>query len=218
MSRGGGTYVDQPSSRRPLSFSRRELVDLTAAWGILGVAFALFLDRRVVLAVLSGTSSAALTTFAVAVGRSLLTVGVAFLLHELAHKIVAVRFEQVAEFRADYNMLAFALLAAMAGFLFAAPGAVVHQGRITPRENGLIALAGPVTNLLLAAAFLPLVFLSGFPREVGNLGIFINLVLAGFNMIPFGPLDGRTVLSWNPVIYTVFAIPSIGLPLWLLFG
>jgi len=131
-----------------MRFGVRELRDLAVAWVALGVAFTFFLAGPGVI------RSPALIEW---VGLSLVTVGVAFLLHELAHKLVAQRFGQVAEFRADYGMLAVAIGSGLAGFIFAAPGAVYHGGRsITPAENGRISLAGPATNLLLAAAFAPL--------------------------------------------------------------
>jgi Zn-dependent protease len=128
---------------------------------------------------------------------SLVTVGVGFLLHELAHKLVAVRYGQAAEFRADYTMLALAVGAGLVGFLFAAPGAVHHRGYITERENAFIALAGPATNVLLALVFAPLMLFGGFAGEMGQLGFTINAALAAFNMIPFGPLDGRKVRAWS---------------------
>jgi Zn-dependent protease len=39
----------------------------------------------------------------------------------------------------------------------------------------------------------------------------INFLLAGFNMIPFGPLDGKTVLDWSKGAYAVVALPSFAL-------
>ena len=190
-----------------VSFTRVEVRDLVVAW----LAFTLFLSRPAAFAVVRAPSPATATVFAAAMLRSLLTVGVGFLLHELAHKVVAVRFGQVAGFRADYGMLGLAIAAGLAGFLFAAPGAVYHRGHITERENGLIALAGPVTNLVLAALFLPFAFLPGFVGAIGNLGVFVNVLLAGFNMIPFGPLDGRKVLAWNKAVFAVVFLPSVGL-------
>jgi len=219
MGRRGGAS----SGPGGLSFSGRELRDLLVAWLALGVAFTLFLERElrsIVFLQFQGLSLAAVAgTFAV----SLLTVGIGFLLHELAHKVVAVRFGQVAAFKADYKMLGFAVLGGLVGFLFAAPGAVVHRGRITAREHGLIAVAGPVTNLALAVAFLvPFVasLLSGaggFLWEVARMGLQINLLLAGFNMLPFGPLDGRTVRQWSTPVFLVVAVPSILLGLGALF-
>jgi len=187
-----------------LEFTRRELLDLAVAWVALGLAFAFFFFGRGV--VLDG-----LFALSLSLGVSMATVGVGFLLHELAHKVVAVTFGQVAHFRADYGMLLLAIIAGLGGFLFAAPGAVYHRGRITPRENGLIAVAGPVTNVLLVVPFLPLAFLPGLPGLVGQIGVAINAVLAAFNMIPFGPLDGRTVLSWSKTVYVPVFLVTLAL-------
>ena len=185
-----------------LSFSSRELRDLAAAWVALGVAFAIFFaggGRRAVEAIVGGGVVAPVLI-------SLLTAGAGFLVHEVAHKVVAVRFDQIAEFRADYGMLFLAVVSSVAGFIFAAPGAVYHRGRLTPREHGLIALAGPAVNVGLAGVFLP-VFVSGsllgsdFLALVGSRGLMINLFLAAFNMVPFGPLDGKTVLEWSKPVF-----------------
>jgi Zn-dependent protease len=142
------------------------------------------------------------------------TAGVAFLLHELAHKIVAVRFDQIAEFRADYGMLFVAIMGAIIGFIFAAPGAVYHRGHVTERELGLIAVAGPVTNLVLAAAFVPVYAAgilsgSGLIALVGGRGVVINLFLAAFNMLPFGSLDGKTVFGWSKLWFGVTFLVSV---------
>jgi len=206
-----------------LSFSQRELRDLLVAWLALGLAFTFFLERefrRIVFGQFGGLSTAEIaSTFAV----SLLTVGVGFLLHELAHKVVAVRFGQIAAFKADYRMLGFAVLGGLVGFLFAAPGAVVHRGRLTAKQHGLIAVAGPVTNLALAVVFLVPFFLTasmdigGFLRELTEMGLQINLLLAGFNMLPFGPLDGRTVREWSTPVFLAVAVPSVLLGVGALF-
>jgi len=194
-------------------FSRRELLDLAVAWAALGVAFALFFGGggRVLLArpsLLVGLLPA-----------SLLTAGLGFLLHELAHKVTAIRFGQLAEFRADYGMLFLAVAGALAGFLFAAPGAVYHRGRATLRENGLIAVAGPLTNVALGLLFVPLELLAGGAlASVASLGVRINFLLAGFNMIPFGPLDGNTVKEWSTTAFLGVGLPCFGLAAWALFG
>ena len=205
-----------------MRFARRELADLAIAWIALGVAFALFFTPPLRGILLAGDvdlllSGPVFRSFAL----SMLTAGIGFLLHELAHKLVAQRFGQVAQFRADYGMLFLAVASAFAGFLFAAPGAVYHRGRITKRQNGLIALAGPVTNLVLAVGFAALaLFATGFLGTVGTFGVGINLLLAGFNMLPFGPLDGRTVLSWSVVVFAIAFVASAGsaVAVFLTFG
>ena len=198
-----------------MNVGTREAFDLAVAWVALGVAFTVFLRREVANALFVGLAGGLPTGVLAVAGRafalSMVTVGVGFLLHELAHKVVAIRFGQHAQFRADYGMLFLAIAGAFVGFLFAAPGAVYHRGRITARQNGLIALAGPVTNLGLAVVFAPLLTQPGFFGEVGALGVGINLLLAGFNMIPFGPLDGRSVLRWSKVVFVLTFVPSAAL-------
>jgi len=189
---------------RSLAFSRRELRDLAAAWIVLSIAFTIFVGRP---APLANHPAWAVQLLLVC----LLSVGVAFMLHELAHKVTAVHFGQLAEFRADYNMLGLAVLGSLAGFIFAAPGAVHHVGRITNRENGLIALAGPVANLALVAVFLPLLVFEGIVWRIGAFGVFVNAFLAAFNLLPFGPLDGRTVYEWHPAVFAGAFVASVGL-------
>ncbi|NUB91895.1 metalloprotease [Haloterrigena sp. SYSU A558-1] len=187
-------------SEPELTFSDRELIDLAVAWLTLSVAFSLIFAPV--------HAGADVGYFLGMVGLSLVTVGVAFLLHELAHKVVAIEHGQIAEFRADYQMLFLALMGALVGFLFAAPGAVYHRGRITQRENAMIALAGPVTNHLLAIMFLPLVLMPAPLGTIGQMGVWINLVLAAFNMIPFGPLDGKSVYDWHKGVFALVFVPS----------
>lgn len=208
-----GSVSQQISS---LSFSQQELFDLAVAWVALAVAFGIFFDPENRLLFTD------LTAFLQLVVVCFLTVGVAFMLHELAHKVAAIRFGQVAAFRASYEMLGLAILSAMVGFIFAAPGAVEHRGRITTRQHGLIAVAGPWVNLALVAVFAPLLLFDGFLGSIGEFGVIINAFLAAFNMIPFGPLDGNTVKDWSlPVfgvtlvvaaVITVVAISTIGFP------
>ncbi|MFB6095386.1 MAG: metalloprotease [Halodesulfurarchaeum sp.] len=194
-----------------MRLTRREIRDLLIAWLALGIAFTFFLNPiRDPSAISSLVASPAFVrSFLISLG----TVGVGFLLHELAHKVVAVRYGQYAEFRADYGMLALAVAGGLAGFLFAAPGAVHHRGRLTDAQHGHIALAGPVTNLALAGAFVPL--LAVVP-ELAARGVEINLLLAGFNMLPIGGLDGSTVRQWSTTVYLAVFVPSVLLALWVL--
>ena len=206
------------STTREIRFSTIEIRDLLVAWGALGLAFTLFLQPGFGQSLLRPGVSFSSSAFVKAFGVSLLTAGVGFLLHELAHKVTAIRFGQLAEFRADYRMLAFAIIGALAGFLFAAPGAVYHQGMVTERENGLIALAGPMTNVVLGILFFPLIFVGpDIVTTIGLRGAQINFILAGFNMLPWGPLDGNKVQHWSTTVFIAVLIPCVLLALFGLF-
>ncbi|APE95316.1 zinc metalloprotease [Halodesulfurarchaeum formicicum] len=195
-----------------MRLDRREIRDLLVAWLALGLAFAFFFERVRPNTIVPFLLSPA---FVSAMVVSLLTVGVGFLLHELAHKVVAIHFDQWARFQADYGMLLVAIAGGLAGIVFAAPGAVYHRGQLTNRQHGLIALAGPVTNLALAALFVPV---SLFAPLLGSRGVTINLLLAAFNLLPIGALDGATVRDWNTAVYVLAFVPSLLLAIWAIFG
>ena len=192
-----------------LKTSKTELVDILKAWLVLSLAFALVFGG---ISLFNGNltnlfSSSFLVLFLV----SMMTAGVGFLFHELAHKFLAQHYGCTAEFRAFDQMLYLALgLAAVLGFIFAAPGAVMIAGRVTLRENGKISLAGPLTNFILAFVFLGL----SFSAPILQIGFMINTWLGVFNLIPFGNFDGRKILEWNRYIWVGMVILGV----FLLFG
>ncbi|MBA1342121.1 MAG: hypothetical protein C5S52_00780 [ANME-2 cluster archaeon] len=181
-----------PRPRAHLRTSSTEMQHLFIAWIAISYAFALVLSgpaRR------DPFGEIVIYKFML----SLLTVGVSFILHELAHKVVAQRYNMWAEFRMSSSMLMFAVgLAYLMGALIAAPGAVqIYGNYATSGQIGRIGAAGPLMNVLLALAFTPLVGMDGFLGEVGSFGVLINLWLAAFNMLPISVLDGKKVLAWS---------------------
>ncbi|MGA9401449.1 MAG: metalloprotease, partial [Haladaptatus sp.] len=94
-----------------------------------------------------------------------------------------------------------------------------HQGMSTERENGLIALAGPMTNVVLGILFFPLIFGGpGIVQIIGLRGAQINFILAGFNMLPWGPLDGNQLKRWSTTVFVAALIPCVLLALFGLFA
>ena len=193
-----------PKQKRILGIltSRTEIRDLLKGWIVITIAFTILMYG---LTLNSGTFSALLL--------SAVTVGTGFLLHELAHKFVAQYYHCWAEFRANDTMLLVALFSSLFGFLFPAPGAVMIDARgVTKKQNGLISLAGPATNFVLAVVFLlclTFVPMGDFLQLLCKYGAYINVWLGIFNMIPFGPLDGKKIYAWDKTIWGLFLFVGI---------
>lgn len=206
---------EYPTMRQEKVFSGIEIRDIIIAWAGLGFAFFLAIEGagniftgaggRVICDV-NGVCLVPLQVIAIA----LATVGSGFVLHELSHKFIAQRYGYWAEFRMWPMGLVLALVTSLIGFIFAAPGATYISGTsITKEENGKISLAGPLTNVAVAAVFLPIWFFSNtlFTFFLGFEGMYINIFLALFNLLPIMPLDGAKVFGWSRVKWAAIFVP-----------
>ena len=190
-------------------FTSSEVRDLIIAFVVISLCFAIVNAGRDISGILSILPI-------VMVG-----VGAGFILHELGHKFVSMKYGYWAEFKLWPQGLIFALITSFFGFVFAAPGAVyTYANYMTDEINGKISIAGPIVNILLALIFLaicvavyPSAFYSQTPMLILNicaLGYSINSFLAAFNLLPIGNLDGSKVLRWNVVIWLItFAIAGL---------
>jgi len=161
---------------------------------------------------------------------------IGFPVHEFAHALAAYRLgDSTAKLfgRLTLNpiahfdplggiLLAVSFIGAGFGFGWAKPTPVnpanLAGGR---RGEALVAAAGPLSNLVLAAvAALPLRYIFATPElaleipplviAILQLFVFINLVLMVFNLLPIPPLDGSKVLfaflpprlswQWRPIL------------------
>jgi Zn-dependent protease len=78
---------------------------------------------------------------------------------------------------------------------------------------GKIAFSGPFANLCIAlTSFIFYIYLSFevtlYNDFIGFISL-INIVLATFNLLPIGPLDGIKILKWNVNIWLFSFIVSI---------
>ncbi len=201
--------------------TRREEADLFIAWLAISLSFAII--KIAPYGILGPVGPVNPVSALIFFGIALFTVGIGFILHEMAHKFTAIRYGFWAEFRKDNSMLLVAVaLASLVGFVFAAPGATViysNDGRgLTREQNGRISAAGPVVNLLLCIPFAALLLLSGglgalntnILAQVGLAGIQINAMIAAFNMLPISILDGNKVFSWNMGVFFILIAAAFG--------
>jgi Zn-dependent protease len=180
-----------------VKFSSSEIRDILISMLVIAGVFAYILTNRDINLAIS------------VLPITLIAVGLGFVLHELAHKFLAIHYGFWAEYKLWVEGLILAIVTSYFGFVFAAPGAVyIHGDYISDEQNGKISLAGPLTNIVLALIFLGLtsVFSSNdYLLTLASIGFTINSFLALFNLIPFSVLDGAKIFRWNPIIWVITA-------------
>jgi len=180
--------------------SKIEIVDLIKAWIAISIAFGIILTR------IQGPGATMADMF-LNLGISGFTVGTAFLLHEMGHKVTAQRYGLIAEFRSfDFMLLVAIAMALFLGIVIAAPGAVMIAGKVHKNKYGIISMAGPMVNIILALLFG--VALAVTEMMVMWYGFLINGFIALFNMIPFGAFDGKKIMNWNKTVYGIMVAIS----------
>ena len=142
-------------------------------------------------------------------------------LHEVAHGWVALRcgdptardlgrlsLNPIVHVDIVWTLIVPALTYMSGGFLFggAKPVPVDFRRLRHPlRDMALVAVAGPLTNLVLAALFLVAWKLAVWVGSYGELDLLprvlvgtmqFNAILFVFNLIPIPPLDGSRIMTW----------------------
>ncbi|MEM3342159.1 MAG: site-2 protease family protein [Thermoplasmata archaeon] len=219
--RYGNPLAVQMTLKKPkISFSSSEIRALAISVVILTAAFTIA-SLGGFPGILGALVKGSLLSIAITLVISFIAVSTGFVLHELAHKIVAIKFRCWAEYKMDLKGLFIALFISLLGLLFASPGAVMIYGNLDRRANGIVSAAGPLTNLLLALIFFGLAISGMISNTIAGFLILyvflpvaqINTLLAVFNMLPIYPLDGSKVWKWNKVAYIVLALIALAFAL-----
>ena len=181
------------STSRVFWFSKTELKHLViGALLVMGVGFSYFLNT-------SNFLNVAILSIAFMLS---------FLLHELAHKFSAQYFNLWAEFRLTMQGALITLISIFLPFKLISPGAVMLAGSGTKETVGKTAISGPLTNIIIATLC---ILISVVSQSLFSIVAFINSLLAVFNLIPFGILDGWKVFRWNKIVWAITFTISIAL-------
>ncbi|MHA1399350.1 MAG: AN1-type zinc finger domain-containing protein [Candidatus Heimdallarchaeaceae archaeon] len=151
-------------------------------------------------------------------------IGTAFLPHELAHKFVAIKKGQFARYILWIKGIMITFLTLFLGIALVVPGFVAivpldPRKRMTKKEIGIVAFAGPATNAIIGSFSLligllyyhhliPFFFPSMFENIFLQIALF-NSLIALFNCIPVWQLDGKKILSWNKFAYFSLIILNV---------
>ena len=189
--------------------SKNELRDIIISILVLGFVFSYNMWD---------TFNKGITSFIIAI----FAIGIGFIVHEMAHRFVARRYECKAEYVIWPAGILLAILTTIfsgGSFIFAAPGFVMISTAYATRlgfryvslskeEMGKIAFAGPFSSIFLAMIFKLLVPIS---KTIFSYAISINLWISIFNLLPVPPLDGSRIFSWNISVWFFAFITAITL-------
>ena len=118
----------------------------------------------------------------------------AVVLHELAHKFVAMGFGAKAVLYAPYGFYLLVILLKAIGFPFIfLVGGFVSHGPLPALQSSLVSIAGPLTNFLIWGGILLLIKTDKLKKKYYTFAVplaRISLFLGIFNMLPLPGFDG----------------------------
>jgi Zn-dependent protease len=184
-------------------FTSQEFIDLIAMILVIGYIFAKIMPKRNIVTrnydPLKHYNQK--NNFIEDLKWGIIVAAPAIVLHELAHKFVAMGFGATATLHAPYPMYAVVILLILlkSPIIFFVGGLVEVLGSLTYLQSALVSVAGPLTNLAIWGVCVYLIkSKSKFSRkniEVIAMMKKINMFLFIFNMIPIPGFDGFNFLS-----------------------
>ena len=183
-------------------FTTSEIRDLIISFLVISLGFGILYSRE------------NLTGIIYIIPMIMIGVGLGFIFHEIGHKIASMHYGYWAEYKLWVPGLIISILSSFLGFIFAAPGAVyIYGSNMSDEENGIISIAGPAVNIILAIIFIIIFYIVNGPMLMtfwGSIiaitclfGATINSFLALFNLLPFLMLDGAKIFRWNKLIWLI---------------
>ncbi len=127
--------------------------------------------------------------------------GSAIIFHELGHKVVAMSFGMQATYQAAFTWLIIGVILKLmnVGFIVLVPAFVSIYGIGSPLEFSLIAIAGPLVNLIIWLVFGQLAKNKKLYKKhhlLLHYGKEINKFLFIFNILPIPGFDGYKFLGY----------------------
>jgi Zn-dependent protease len=146
-------------------------------------------------------------------------VAIAMVVHEFVQRRVAKKLGVSAAYEMWLPGVVFSLLMMLIGIkIIAVGGAVVLAHRFSRwgmrerhasiDEIGIVSMAGPAANLLLATVLMPFAGASGLGAAAGYVAT-ISAMLALYNLIPMKQIDGGGVMLWSFVYWLLALIWAV---------
>jgi Zn-dependent protease len=151
---------------------------------------------------------------------SIVIVFFSYFVRELGHKFVARKFGCMSTFKLWYPGILIGIMSmffkyvsklnivfAALGFAEIVPYRFGRMGfkitRVTPKDLGVISLAGTGINVFLA------VFFKIFPGGIFQTASLYNGLIALFSLFPIQTLDGKNIFLWSYMIWLFLLFVSV---------
>ncbi|QSZ67798.1 PKD domain-containing protein [Methanofollis aquaemaris] len=141
------------------------------------------------------------------IGVYILVCGVVVAVHEATHHLIARRFAMPSRVRFNASGIVTTFLTAwFFGNVFAQP-LMTAVPAAEKRATGITMIAGPLVSFIFAVGFALLIPFGGIWTLMGTTGLSVNLIEAVYSLVPFTPMDGSSVYTWNRVNWAVAFVP-----------